>query len=365
MCCVWYGSKNMSLVPTARVGLATISGVVCDNQKKDFCCMVKVSILVPEHGVTASITDARRVFSMANDMLVNDKKAKAFDVQLVGFTREVVMDDGLIRIHVNAVLDETGQSDLVIVPAISGDVIRATQLNRHFFPWLTAQYRNGAQIASFCMGAFIVAATGLLSKKKCSTHWMYANEFRAYYPDIELVDDKIITEQNGIYSSGGGISYWNLLLYLVENHASRQVMLAITKYFLLDIEKSSQASFMMFKGQKTHDDALVKRTQLYIEDNYRGKIDIEKLAADFAIARRTLERRFLKATKNSIAEYIQRIKVEAAKKELELGRKTIHEIMFEVGYADVKSFRDLFFKNTGLTPVEYRNKYAKDHLSPY
>lgn len=327
--------------------------------------MVKVSILIPEHGVSASITDARRVFSMVNDMLVNDQKAAVFDVQLVGFTREVIMDDGLVQIKVNKVLEEAGQSDLIIVPAISGDVIRATQLNRHFFPWLVDQYKNGAEIASFCMGAFIVAATGLLKNKKCSTHWMYANEFRAYYPDIELVDDKIITEQNGIYSSGGGISYWNLLLYLVENHTSHQVMLAITKYFLLDLSKNSQASFMMFKGQKTHDDVLVKKTQLYIEENYKGKIDIEKLAKEFSITRRTLERRFQKATKNSIAEYIQRIKVEAAKKEIELGRRTIHEIMYEVGYSDVKSFRDLFFRNTGLTPVEYRNKYAKDHLSPY
>jgi transcriptional regulator GlxA family with amidase domain len=142
-------------------------------------------------------------------------------------------------------------------------------------------------------------------------------------------------------------------------------MLAITKYFLLDIEKNSQASFMMFKGQKTHDDELVKKTQLFIEKNYKDKIDIDALTREFAIVRRTLERRFQKATKNSIAEYIQRIKVEAAKKEIELGHKTINEVMYEVGYSDVKSFRDLFFKNTGLTPVEYRNKYAKDHLSPY
>jgi transcriptional regulator GlxA family with amidase domain len=271
----------------------------------------------------------------------------------------VLVDEGVICIKVDKTLEQTGLCDLIVVPAVGGDVIRATQLNRHFFPWLTSQYKAGAEIASFCVGAFIVAATGLLNGKRCSTHWMYANEFRIYYPDVELVDDKIITEQNGIFSSGGGTSYWNLLLYLLEKYTNRQIVIAITKYFLLDIERNSQSSFVMFKGQKEHGDDLVKQTQLYIEKNYQEKFSIEKLAKKFAIVRRTLERRFKKATKNSIAEYIQRIKIEAAKKEIELGRKTINEIMYELGYSDVKAFRDLFDKITGLTPVEYRKKYGK------
>lgn len=135
------------------------------------------------------------------------------------------------------------------------------------------------------------------------------------------------------------------------------MVLSITKYFLLDIERHSQASFMMFKGQKEHDDELVRKVQLYLEKNYKDKFNIGKIAKKFSIVRRTLERRFKKVTKNSIAEYIQRVKIEAAKKEIETGRKTIQEIMYEIGYSDMKAFRDLFKKVTGLTPVEYRNKY--------
>ncbi len=317
--------------------------------------MKRISIIVPENGVSASITDARRFFSFANSFL----QEETFHVQLVGFRKEILLDDGVVSIRVDKTLESSGPSNLIIVPAISGDVLTATQLNRHYYPWLIRQYKEGAEIASFCVGAFIVAATGLLNGKLCATHWMYANEFRSYYPDVMVVDDKIINEQNGIFSSGGGTSYWNLLLYLLEKYTNRQAVIAATKYFLLDIERHSQAAFMIFKGQKEHDDALVKQVQLYIEKRYKEKIHIEEMAAQFSIVRRTLERRFIRSTKNSIAEYIQRIKIEAAKKEIETGRKTIQEIMYEMGYSDMKTFRDLFYRITGLTPVDYRKKYGR------
>jgi len=317
-----------------------------------------ISIIIPEHGVTASITDTLRFFSKANELLHAEGEDELFHVQLVGFASEMLLEDGRVCMRVDKTLDDPAQSDLIIVPAVSGDVLRAIQFNRHYFPWLSRQYKNGAEIASYCVGAFVMAATGLLNGKQCSTHWMYANEFRAFYPNTTLVDDKIITEQNGIYSSGGGISYWNLLLYLLEKYTSRRIVIAITKFFLLDIEKSSQAAFMMFKGQKEHGDELVRDVQVFIENNYKEKINIDGIAKDFAIIRRTLERRFRKATKNSIAEYIQRVRVEAAKKEIELGRRTVSEIMYEVGYSDMKTFRDLFHKITGLSVTDYRDKYS-------
>lgn len=320
--------------------------------------MKSVSIIVPEHAVLSSIIDAKRLFAFANQFFKEKGIDNFFEVQLVGFIRQIYFDKGAHIIQVDKTLEDAGYSDLIIVPAISGDVIRGTQLNRLYFPWLIEQYKKGAEIASFCAGAFIVAATGLLNGKQCSTHWAYANELAAYYPEIQLVNDKIITEQNGIYSSGGGTSYWNLLLYLLEKYTSRQIVIAATKYFLLDIARNSQSAFVMFKGQKEHGDKLVEQVQVFIENNYRGKINIEKLATEFSIVRRTLERRFKKATKNSIAEYIQRIKIEAAKKEIEMGRKTINEVMYELDYSDKKAFKDLFLRITGLTPVEYKKKYG-------
>ncbi len=325
--------------------------------------MKRISILVPENAVIATITDTLYLFKIVNDFLKETGRPELFQVQLVGFTHDIVLVNGFFSVRVDALLADVKKTDLIIVPAISGDVIRATQLNRFFYNWLRVQYKNGAEIASFCVGAFLVASTGLLKGKKCSTHWLYTNEFRSFFPDVKLVDDKIISEQNGLYSSGGGTSYWNLLLYLVEKFTDREMAIHIAKFFLLDIARSDQSSFIMFKGQKEHGDELVLKTQVYIEDNFAERFVIDQLAAKVCIGRRTLERRFKKATKNSIVEYSQRIKIEVAKKQIELGRKTIHEIMYEVGYADVKAFRDLFFKITGLTPIEYKNKYNKQAVS--
>ena len=179
------------------------------------------------------------------------------------------------------------------------------------------------------------------------------------YPDVNVVDDKIMTEEDGIYTSGGAYSYLNLLLYLVEKFAGREVAVIIAKAFSIDIDRSNQSAFIIFSGQKSHEDGPVKKAQEYIENNFQDKITIDQLATMLAIGRRNLERRFKKATSNTVVEYIQRVKMEAAKKELESARKNINEVMYEVGYSDNKAFRTTFKKITGLSPIQYRNKYNR------
>ena len=177
---------------------------------------------------------------------------------------------------------------------------------------------------------------------------------------MNLVDNKIVTEQSGVYTSGGANSYWNLLLHLVEKYTNRELAILASKFFVLDIDRSSQSPFTIFKGQKIHEDDEIKKVQEYIEAHYASKISVDELCEKFAIGRRTFERRFKKATNNSVVEYMQRVKIEAAKKQLETGRKTVNEVMFEVGYNDIKAFRELFKKITGLSPIDYRNKYNRD-----
>jgi transcriptional regulator GlxA family with amidase domain len=209
------------------------------------------------------------------------------------------------------------------------------------------------------VGAFLLASTGLLNGKKCSTHWNQANEFRTMFPEVELVDGCIITEEQGIYSSGGANSYWNLLLYLVEKYTDRATAILASKFFAVDIDRDSQSSFMMFQGQKEHDDIEIIKAQEFIEVSYHDKITVDQLADMVAVGRRSFERRFKKATNNTVVEYIQRVKIEAAKRRFESSYKNINEVMFAVGYTDTKAFRTIFKKITGLTPIEYRNKYNK------
>src|SRR5213075_529252 len=199
-----------------------------------------------------------------------------FNVQLVGLTKEVKLADGIFSIHTDATLKTAKKPDLIIIPAISGNLEHAIKLNNDFLSWIVIQYKNVAEVASLCLGAFILASTGLLNGKNCSTHWLFANEFRNMFPEVDLVDSKIVTEQNGLYSSGGANSYWNLLLHLVEKYTDRETAILASKYFAIDIDRNSQSAFAMFKGQKDHNDKEILKAQQYIEKNIHEKISVDE-----------------------------------------------------------------------------------------
>ena len=321
--------------------------------------MKHISILVPNEAVLASIDDPRYLFTAANEFLENSGRPPLFEVQLVGLTREVSLHKGSFTVHVDLLLSEVKKTDLIFVPALFGDLNSALEANRPFIPWILSQYKQGAEVASLCIGAFLLASTGLLNGKKCSTHWRSANTFRTMFPEVDLVDDRIITEEQGLYTSGGANSYWNLLLYLLEKNTNREIAIIASKVFAVEIDRKSQSPFIMFNGQKSHTDEPVKKAQEFIENNVSDRIWVEALATRFAIGNRIFERLFKKATNNTPVEYMQRVKIEAAKKYLEISSKNINEVMYDVGYTDTKAFRTIFKRITGLSPIDYRNKYNK------
>ncbi len=321
--------------------------------------MKKVSILVPESSVMQAIADPQYLFTAVNQFLVAAGKQPLFDVELVAAKKEVALNNGMFSVHADRLLKDVKKTDLVFVPALFGDMKRAIDQNKAMIPWIQDQYENGAEVASLCVGAFLLASTGLLDGKKCSTHWGFQDEFRDMYPGVEVVEGNIVTEEKRIYSSGGANSYWNLLLHLVEKYTNRDTAILASKYFAIDIDRDSQSAFAMFKGQKDHGDKEIKKAQEYIEKNIHDRISIDELADLVAVSRRTFERRFKDATNNAVLEYIQRVKIEAAKRQFESSRKNINEVMYDVGYTDTKAFRTIFKRITGLTPVEYRNKYNK------
>ena len=321
--------------------------------------MKTISILVPESSVIQAIADPQYLFSAINQFLAVKGKKPLFKVQLVGAKKEIKLNDGLFSVHPKILIKESKKADLIIIPALFGDMKSAIAKNKNLIPWIKEQHAHGAEIASLCVGAFLLASTGLLNGKKCSTHWGFQNEFRELFPEVELMDGNIITEENRIYSSGGANSYWNLLLHLLEKYSDRETAILAAKYFAVDIDRDSQTAFAMFQGQKNHADAEVKKAQDFIEKNFRDKILVADLSNKVSLGRRSFERRFKQATNNTVLEYILRIKIEAAKRSFESSRKNINEVMFDVGYTDIKGFRTIFKKITGLTPVEYRNKYNK------
>jgi transcriptional regulator GlxA family with amidase domain len=299
------------------------------------------------------------LFTKANEFLAERGKTPVFDVQLVGIDAQPQVYDRLFTIAPDAGLDKARKTDLVIIPAVNGDKTKVIADNRAFLPWIKRQHAAGAEVASLCVGAFLLAATGLVTGKKCATHWLAARDFRAMFPDVHLVSERIITAEGGIYSSGGALSFWNLLLYLVEKYTDRETAVYASKFYEIEIDRDSQSCFLIFSGQRDHKDDSVRKAQLFIEGNYGQKITVDELAQRFAVSRRSLERRFKTATGNTVSEYLQRVRVEAAKKSLETGRKTVNQVMFEAGYTDTKAFRTVFRRIAGMSPFDYRNRYAR------
>jgi len=322
--------------------------------------MKHISILIPHEAVMASVVDPHTLFKGVNDFLEMAGKPALFKVQLVGLTKQVKLTNGQFSVHTDALLNDVKKTDLIVIPAFGGDLKKSVQNNKDFVPWIIKHYRKGTEVASLCIGAFLLASTGLLNGKECSSHWLTAELFREMYPEVNLVDGRIVTEQQGLYSSGGATSYWSLLLHLVEKYAGREMAIMASKIFALEIDRKSQSPFAMFNGQKKHEDEPIKLAQEFIESNVAEKISVEDLAVKYAIGRRHFERRFKKATHNTPLEYIQRVKIEAAKKQLETSPKNVNEVMYDVGYADSKAFRTIFKKITGLSPIDYRNKYNKE-----
>ncbi|HVX49717.1 MAG TPA: helix-turn-helix domain-containing protein [Chitinophagaceae bacterium] len=322
--------------------------------------MKHVSILVLNEAVPAAIVDPRYMFTAVNQFLKDAGSEPAFNVELVGLTKLVPLIGGTFTVNADKLVSEIDNTDLIIIPAISPDIQSSLQANSDFLPWIVQQHSKGAEVASLCIGAFILASTGLLDGKECSTHWLFASAFRDMFPNVTLTDGTIITEVNGIYSSGGAASYWNLLLHIIEKYAGREMAIRASKFFAIEIDRKTQSPFIMFNGQKKHEDEPIKQAQEYIEKNLAEKLSVEDLASRFAIGRRHFERRFKKATSNTPSEYIQRVRIEAAKKQLENSRKNVNEVMYDVGYSDTKAFRTVFKKISGLSPVDYRHKYNRE-----
>lgn len=307
-----------------------------------------------------SIDNPRRAFLTVNDYLKSRGKMPMFNVQIAGSSKEVKLSNGIYTIHPDIEIKNIKKSDLLIIPAFEGDIKTGVEQNKNLIPWIIQQYKKGSEIASLCVGAFLLAATGLLDGKNCSTHWRASNEFENNFPNVNLVTDKIMTDENGIYTSGGAFSSANLILYIIEKYAGREAAIHCSKTFQVDMDRHSQSPFIIFEGQKNHHDEHIKKAQEIIEKNVQEKISVDQIASMLSIGRRNLERRFKKATSNSLVEYMQRVKVEAAKQRFETSSDNVNEVMYNVGYNDPKAFRTTFKRFTGLSPIRYRNKYNRE-----
>ena len=326
--------------------------------------MRHISVLVPAgNSIVDTIIAPYNLFKMANSHYKRSHglEADPFKIDLVGLTKEPVFYQGLFSIQPTATIDEVSKTDLIIISPISGDLEEEIQNNIDFIKWIKAQrIENDSELASLCKGAFLLAETGLVNGKNCTTHWTAHELFQRKYPKVKLVPESIICEDNGIYSSGGAYSILNFTLYLIERYFGREAAIWCSKMAEIDFDRLSQNEFIIFSGQKDHSDEEIKKAQLHIEYNYKDKLHVDDIAQMVHVNARSFLRRFKKATSNTPLEYIRRVKIEAAKKQLESTTQTILEVMYDIGYTDEKAFRATFRKYSGLSPKEYQRKYNRE-----
>ena len=323
--------------------------------------MKHLTILVPEgENNLSSIVGAYKIFTRANEYWKKTGRKELFKIELAGISKKVEFYDGLFSVKPHTHISAITKTDLIIIPSLNHNYQKAVKGNQPMIDWIEKQYKHGAEIASICTGAFLLASSGLLDGMTCSTHWSAGDNLKAMFPNVNVQTDKLITDENGIYTNGGAYSFLNLIIYLIEKYYDRQTAVFCSKVFQIEMDRQSQSAFIIFKGQTLHDDEMVKKAQAYIEGHIDEKISVEHLSSRFAVGRRNFDRRFIKATGNTPVEYSQRVKIESAKKAFETTRKTINEVMYDVGYSDVKAFREVFRKITGMSPLEYRSKYNKE-----
>jgi transcriptional regulator GlxA family with amidase domain len=321
--------------------MATLFNYLCRKN----ISMKHLTILVPD-GQPNPITviSTYMAFLQAEKYLAIKGGKSVFEkIVVAGISKKVKVYDGLFSVAPIENIAKIKKTNLIIIPAFlpQTNPEQNIKLNKKTIDWIKWQYKNGAEIASLCTGAYLLGATKLIDGRKCSIHWNDANKFQNMFPQVDLVADQVITYENGIYTCGGAFSFMNLIIYLIENYYGR----AMAIHSQIDIDRNSQSPYIIFNGQKSHTDEIVLKAQEFIEKNSMDKLSVEKLAKKLAVSRRSFDRRFVKATGNTPIEYMQRVKMETAKKLLEaFPVKIFRKLCTKQDITDVKAFRDVFRK---------------------
>lgn len=319
--------------------------------------MKEVTILALEKTVASTVTGPMDIFSQAGvlwNQIFGLAPSPYFRVSIATVDGRPVecLNGVIIKPHFS--LREVKKTDLVIISA--EDLQELEKTYHRTRPWLLKQVEEGATLASVCTGAFLLAETGLLRGKRATTHWGFADLFRSRYPEVDLRIEAIITDEGNLLCAGGAFSYIDLSLYLVERFCGYEVASQCGRSLLLDLGRRSQLPYAIFEYQKHHQDEQILKAQNLIEKNFSREVSIDVLANHIGMGLRNFKRRFRKATGDSPLAYLQRYRVEAAKRLLENTQGTITEVSYQIGYEDTGFFRQIFKRQVGLTPHEYRER---------
>ena len=328
-------------------------------------------IIIGFDGVLGSaLTGALDLFSFTGvswQRFLNEEVEPRFNVQIASLGGVDIRCSNRLIMQAHCDIQEVTECDLLLIPTIGDSIDKVLSQNNALIPHLQRLANTKADIASNCSGAFFLAKAGLLDGKVATTHWGYASKFKADFPLVDLQENQFVTqsknqskEQSGnIFCAAGGSAFYDLGLLLIERYCGREISTQVAKTQIIDSKRGNQNSYTNVTLHKPHADQLVQQVQEFIEENFKQPIQVSGLAAMVNITPRTLNRRFQSCVAMRPIEYIQAVRIEQAKRLLELGDVTIKSLAEQVGYDDISSFTRLFKRATELTPKEYQDKFSR------
>ena len=320
--------------------------------------MKKIGLILPFDYKLLSIAAILDVFETVNRIHAGSMNDKPFDIHVLRTPEQIETEGYSFHGYTVESIKANLNVDIVLIPSFTTDNMNETLLkNQRYIPWLCQQYKVGSEIASFCTGAFLFGASGLLNGKMATTHIDACDRFAILFPSVILKPDQVVTVDGRFYTSGGSTSTFHLLLHIVQKYCGNDVTIRIAKIFAIDMNRYKQSYFGTFAPSHNHKDDLVKKVQDNIETKFREIESIEEIIKNIPSSRRNIARRFKQVTGIPPLEYLQNVRVESAKKQLEQTNQNVNEIIEYTGYTDPKSFRKVFNRIVGMTPLEYRDKF--------
>ncbi len=323
--------------------------------------MATITLLAEENCLASSIVGLMDAFSVANlwwFFMKNDGGPPLFQTEIVTMDGLPVTAQGGIVLKPVKAMQAVGATDMILLPSFLPPFDLKTPRFQAICEWIRQQHGSGKNIASTCAGTFLLAETGLLDHRIATTNWQFAGIFKQLYPKVNLQIDQILTECDGLYCTGAATAFMNLCLHLIEKHGSTDLASRCAKSLLVDTDRQSQAPYIIYDFWKNHSDQQILKAQQWMEEKYTDDFPMDQVAASIGMSPRHFKRRFKTATGETPIAYLQRLRIENAKRLLERTRETVNEITWKVGYEDINSFRRLFIKHTGMSPKDYRSKFS-------
>lgn len=284
-----------------------------------------------------------------------------FRIEIVGGAAGPVRLASGVAVDVQQSIEAIATSDIVIVPSI---LLPPEGWEKHRYPdlveWLRAMHARGAVLCSACSGIFLLGETGLFDGRDVTVHFNYARALASTYPAIPVHPERALVisgAREELVSSGASTSWHDLVLYLVARYAGATVAQEVARLFALQWHQDGLAPYMVFEGRLDHGDGEIRSAQEWLREHFSVASPIEEAIKRSRLAERTFKRRFANATGLAPIAYVQRLRIEDAKRRLERTAAPVEEVSWRVGYEDAAFFRRLFRRITGLAPGAYRKRF--------